>query len=88
MRIWYYGNYHEKFDSLPVEDGCISQEFLKFITEMDGKKDFKNIELLLRLEREYPGIMVKTISDFHKAKSFKKTLDENGEPIVLSWEEK
>lgn len=87
MRIWHYGNYHEKFDALPVEDGCISQEFLKFITEMDGQKDFKNIELLFRLEREYPGIMVKTMSDFHKAKSFKKTLDENGEPIVLSWEE-
>ena len=49
MRIWHYGNYHEKFDSLPVEDGCISQEFLKFITEMDGKKDFKNIELLFHL---------------------------------------
>ena len=78
MRIWHYGNYHEKFDALPVEDGCISQEFLKFITEMDGQKDFKNIELLFSLEREYTGIMVKTMSDFHKAKSLKKTLDENG----------
>lgn len=54
---------------------------------MDGKKGFKNIELLSQLERNYPGIFVKLMCNFDKAKTYKETLDSNGEPVKLSWKE-
>ena len=56
---------------------------------MDSEKNFKNIKMLLELENDYPGILVKTMCDFDGAKSIKETIDEEqgGTPIVLSWEE-
>lgn len=68
-------------------DSKASQEFLKFLSIQGQNKQFQNIDLLLDLEINYPGIFIKTMTNFTDAKSYRETLDENGKPIRLSWEE-
>lgn len=93
------GNYSELFDSMPL-DVEPNQEFLKFISEETIKKEkdnngntiskevkLENLELILRLERSYPGIFIKAMSNFDDVKSFRETLNENGKPIRVPWEE-
>lgn len=79
------GKYHELFDSMPFETQ-VSQEFIRFIS-LKGKGKFENLDLLLSLERDYPGMLIKVMSNFEDAKSFRDCLDENGKPIKISWEE-
>lgn len=74
------------FDSLPI-DVEPNQDFIKFISLQGDKKNFQNLQLLLSLEKDYPGIFIKVMSNFNKVKSFRETLDENGKPKRLSWEE-
>ena len=38
-----------------------NQDFLKFIAIQGEKKNFQNLETLLNLERNYPGMFVKVI---------------------------
>lgn len=77
-----------------------NQEFLKFISEETIKKEkdktgktirkeitFKNLELLMNLEKDHQGIFVKVMTNFDAAKSYRESLDENGKPIKVSWEE-
>lgn len=59
---------------------------MKFI-DINQKNKLQNLELLLNLERNHPGIFVKVISNFDKAKSFRDCLDEDGRPIKVPWEE-
>lgn len=93
------GKYHTLFDSLDF-DSKVEQEFLDFIIKEDVikvkdqsgrtvKKERKlsNLELLIKLEKQYPGIFIKVMTDFSKAKSFRECLDEKGKPIKVSWEE-
>lgn len=93
------GKYHGLFDSMPlgVEP---NQEFLKFIAkeEIIRKKDeagrtkekeikHENLEMIMGLERNYPGMFIKVMTNFKEAKSYRDCLDENGKPIKISWEE-
>lgn len=78
------GEYHGLFDSLSFEAKA-SQEFLKFITPQGKKND--NLELLIRMEQNYPGIFAKVMASFEKAKEYRITLAEDGTPKVISWEE-
>ena len=77
-----------------------NQEFLKFISEENVKrqkdedgnniskeKNLENLELILNLERNYPGMFIKVMSNFDDAKSYRESLDEKGKPIKLSWED-
>lgn len=64
-----------------------SQEFLKFISIQGDKKNLQNLELILNLERNYPGMFIKVMSNFDEAKSYRETLDDSGKPIKVSWEE-
>lgn len=77
-----------------------NQEFFKFISEEKVKKEkdengntiskeskLENLELILNLERNYPGMFIKVITNFNDAKSHRESLDENGKPIKVSWEE-
>lgn len=64
-----------------------NQEFLKFISIQGDKKDLQNLELILHLERNYPGMFIKVMSNFDDANSYRESLDENGKPIKVSWEE-
>lgn len=64
-----------------------NQEFLKFISIQEDKRIFPNLELILSLEEEYPGIFMKVMSNFDSAKSYRESLDANGKPIKVSWEE-
>lgn len=64
-----------------------NQEFLKFISIQGDKKKFQNLETLLNLEQKNPGIFACVMANFEDAKSYRETLDENGKPIKLSWEE-
>lgn len=60
---------------------------MEFISVQGNKKEFPNLGLLLSLEKEYPRMFVKVMLDFEEVKSMRETLDENGKPIKLSWEE-
>lgn len=72
-----------------------SQEFLKFISVSNackisnaGKvKTFPNLELLVYLERNYPNIFAKVMSNFDEVKEYRNTLDEHGKPTTISWQE-
>ena len=64
-----------------------NQEFLKFISIQGDKKNFQNLEMILNFERNYPGMVVKVMTNFDDAKSYRESLDENGKPIKVSWEE-
>lgn len=79
------GQYHKLFASMPFEIEP-QQEFLKFIA-LKSKNKFENMELLLTLEEENPGILVKVMSNFENVKTYRDCLDEHGKPIKISWEE-
>lgn len=61
-----------------------NQEFLKFISIQGDKKAFQNLELILSLEKKYPGMFAKVMTNFDKAKLYRNTLDENGKPIKVA----
>lgn len=77
-----------------------NQEFLKFISNetiirmkdeqgrtQEKEINFENIQLLLNLESDYPGMFMKVMSNFDNAKLYRECLDETGKPIKLSWED-
>ena len=64
-----------------------NQEFFKFIAIQRDKKNFQNLEMILNLEINYPGMFIKVMTNFEDAKSYRESLDENGKPIKVSWEE-
>ena len=66
-------------------DAQPNQEFLKFISIQGDKKNLQNLELILNLEKNYPGMFIKVMSNFNEAKSHKKTPDKSGKKIT--WEE-
>jgi len=68
-------------------DVAPNQEFLKFISIQGGKKKLQNLEIILNLEKNYPGMFIKVMTNFDNAKSYRESLDENGKPIKVSWEE-
>ncbi len=74
------------FDALPF-DVKPSQDFVQFISEQGNKKDLPNLQLLFNLEKKYPKMFIKVMLNFEDAKSLRETLDENGKPIKISWEE-
>jgi len=64
-----------------------SQEFLDFISKKGKNGEFVNLEMLLKLEKEYPLILSKVMVGFEEAKKRKNSLDENGVPVKKTWEE-
>ena len=58
---WNCGKYHGLFDSMPL-DVVPNQEFLKFISIQGDKKNLQNLDLILNLERYYPGMFIKVMS--------------------------
>ena len=71
---------------MPI-DSEPNQEFLKFISIQGDKKNLQNLEMILNLERNYPGMFIKVMTNFDDAKSHRESLNENGKPIKVSWEE-
>ena len=69
------------FDIKPNED------YLKFLSVCDKKNNYVNVHILLNLEKDYPGIFTKVMSNFNEVKQYRITLNELGNPIKLSWEE-
>lgn len=93
------GNYHGLFDSLPIGTKP-DQAFVKFIAEEKTVKEkdesgrtikkgnkFENLDMLMSLEQSHPGMLIKVMTNFEEAKSFRDTLDETGKPIKVPWEE-
>lgn len=78
------GAYHGLFDSLSF-DIRASQNLINFLTPQGKNND--NLELLKKLERDYPGIFAKVVAGFDDAKEYRTTLAEEGTTKVLSWEE-
>lgn len=80
-------------------DSKPNQEFLEFISVENVKKEkddngntvskkvtLENLEMILNLERNYPGMFVKVMTNFEKAKLHRGNIDEKGKPIKVSWE--
>lgn len=63
------------------------QEFLQFISIQGDKKNLPNLEPILNLERDYPGMFIKVMTNFNEAKLCRETIDESGKPKKVSWEE-
>ncbi len=63
-----------------------NQEFLKFISIQGDKKNLQNLDLILNLERNYPGMFIKVMSNFDKVQK-KRTNIVNGRNVNRSWEE-
>lgn len=93
------GNYNYYFRNIPANIKP-SQEFLRFISEeaIEKVKDesgrtirketkFVNLELLIRLEKECPGIFAKAMCHFDEIKTSRESLNEEGKLVKLSWEE-
>ena len=60
------------------------QEFLEFLIKQMKDNQFS---LIRRLEhRTCKGIFAKLFTNFDEVKNFKNSIDENGKPVVLSWE--
>ena len=78
------GKYHGLFESLAF-DVKVEQDFIKFIAP-NGKNN-ENIEMLVKLESEYPGIFSKTMSDFKSVKEKRVTMAEDGTNKTISWED-
>ena len=57
---WNCGRYHGLFDSMPL-DVVPNQEFLEFISIQGDKKNLQNLELILNLERNYPGMFIEVM---------------------------
>lgn len=83
---WGYGNYHQLFHSMPL-DTVPNQDFLKFLSQQGDKRKLPNLEMILNLENRFPGMFVKVMLNFDKARLFRESLDENGMPIIVSWED-
>lgn len=64
-----------------------NQEFLKFISVEGKTRNYSNLEMVLKLDRDYPGLFVKIMGNFEDVKSYRQSLDENGKPVRLSWED-
>ena len=62
-----------------------NQEFLKFLSAQGEKKNLPNLELLINLERTFPGLFIRVMSNFDEAMALRDTLDDSGEPITVSW---
>ncbi|MBP3596374.1 MAG: leucine-rich repeat domain-containing protein [Clostridia bacterium] len=78
------GKYHGLFDSMPF-DIKVDQDFIKFLAP-NGKNN-ENLEMLVKLEAELPGIFVKTMSDFNSVKEKRVTLAEDGSNKTIPWED-
>ena len=78
------GKYHGLFNSMSFNAEVV-QEFLKFITPQGKKND--NLELLINLEYDCPGIFSKVMAGFEKAKGYRTTLSEDGTIKTVPWEE-
>ena len=64
-----------------------NQNFLKFISLQEGEGNFPKIKILLELEKSFPGIFIMVMSDFENAKKMRKSINQNGENITLSWQD-
>ena len=51
------------------------------------KVTLENLEMILNLERNYPGMFIKVMTNFGEAKSHRETLNDKGKPIKVPWEE-
>ncbi|MCI8640658.1 MAG: hypothetical protein HFJ59_02125 [Clostridia bacterium] len=81
-------------------DSRPDKEFLEFISKESVKKEkdengntvskkvtLENLEMILNLERDYPGMFIKVMTNFGEAKSHRETLNDKGKPIKVPWEE-
>lgn len=59
-----------------------NQDFLEFISS----NGYGNLRMLFILEKDYPGIFAKAISNFDKVKNRRTTIGGDGKNEVISWE--
>ena len=63
-----------------------NQDFLKFISIQEDKKNLKNLDLILNLDKKYPGMFIKVMSNFDKVQKKRKELVE-GRSLNRTWED-
>ena len=68
--------------------GTVSQSFIDFLSVQNTKEEIlPNLQMLLKLDEKLPGLFAKAMTGFDRVKTFRSSLDENGKPIAVSWEE-
>lgn len=70
----------------------MSEETTQKLKDETGKTirketTFPNIDLLISLEQDYPGMFAKAMQAFDDIKASRETLNEQGKPIKLSWQD-
>ena len=64
-----------------------NQEFLDFISITKDKKNFPNLEMILKLEKTYPKMFEKVMEEFNAVKANRKGFDEKGKLVRVPWEQ-
>ena len=62
-------------------------DFIKFLSVQGEKKSLQNLDLILELEKNYPGMFIKVMSNFSEASKYRESLNENGMPVKVPWQE-
>ena len=78
------GDFHGLFDSLSINTR-VNQNFIKFLAPQG--KDFGNLNLLLDMEEEYPGIFTKVMSNFNEVEKYRIMVDDTGRNKTVPWNE-
>lgn len=66
-----------------------NQKFLKYISQAEGKnrnKRFINLELLINMDKKYPGIFASVMNNFDSVIELREGLDKDGIPVIIPWE--
>ena len=79
-----FGDFHGLFDSLSMRTKA-NQHFIKFLTPQG--KDFGNLNLLLDMEHEHPGIFAKVMANFDEVEKYRIRVDDNGKNKTVPWNE-
>lgn len=80
------GDFGRLFEKLPFNLEP-NQNFLNFLMIKGDDKKYNNLQLIINLDEEYPGLFAKMFKDFDIAKSMRTTLDVNGKTKVIPWKD-
>jgi len=80
------GNYAKLFNKLP-DDMEPNQELINFLSEKGPKNNYSNIDMILELEEEYPGIFANVVQNFNDIKFQRFGIDEEGKPKRVPWKD-
>ncbi len=85
-RHLFMGDLTQMFSGLNVKT-FPNERLINFLSYQSQDKSFANLDLILKLEIECPGLFTKVVNHFDNLKDFKMGVDERGAPKKRNWEE-